>query len=524
MNMRIAVVWVVAVLALAGVSFGNWVETFDGGEFDLETWSFLAYPQVTGTFTQPILAGPDGNHYMAFDETNSVGVGGAAFGAGFGSDEQFADVRVGAVVNVVGDASHNYHGLLARASYLVSDGSWTPAPGVIADCYLMHINWDNGPANLSIDLEKAIQNQNIMDEDIDVLVPQLANARSYYAELDVVGSGPVYVTGSLYEYEGGPLVARTPIMVDTNGNDWWEDADAHDEVFATGIGGIFAQNEQPEPAGFHTTYGSISALSDGPSAVPIYPSDGATDASILPVFEWVEAAFATGRQLWFGTPGNLEAVDPAPEGTSFATGLLEPGQTYQWRIDQIGPNGAVKGHTWQFTTGQSVPIDDFERYADDADIAGTWVHNIEGGFDYIFLETGTVNQGGKAMRFEYQNQYEPFATETTRTFAAPQDWTPSNPGLLSLTFRGRKANVEQQVYVRVEDAAANQATIVLPHTYAVQSEPWRTWDISLSEITDGGVDVTAVQKITIGLGDGTSSGQEDDGRDILYLDKICLRP
>jgi len=520
------VVCVVTVLAMAGVSFGNWVETFDGGEFDLTTWQFPHVPQMLGTFTATIQSGADGDDFLALAETSSAGVGGALFGAGFGSEEAFDDVRVGAVVNVVGDASHSYHGLIARASYIIDpDGSLTGvAPGVWADCYIMHIDWDNGPANLKIDLEKVIMNQNIMDENIEVLVPGLAHARSYYAELNVVGAGPVYVTGSLYEYEGGPLVARTPTMVDTNGNDWWEDADAHDEVFTQGVSGIFAQNEDAEPAGFYTTFDDVSSLSDGPSAVPVYPADGATDASILPTLEWVEAAFATGRQLWFGTPGNLEAVDPAPEGTTFAPGILEAGQAYQWRVDQTGPNGTVTGHVWQFTTGRSVPVDGFESYADDADITGSWVHNIEGGYEYIFLDAGTVNQGAKAMRFEYQNQYEPFVTEATRTFETPQDWTLINPSSLSLSFRGRKANVEQQVHVRVEDAAANQATVTLPYTFAVQSDPWRTWDISISDIVDAGVDLTAIQKITIGLGDGSDSGQDGDTRDILYIDNICLCP
>ncbi|MHC4519988.1 MAG: hypothetical protein ACYTAS_15470 [Planctomycetota bacterium] len=208
MSTRIAMVWMAAaVLATAGAALGNWHETFNGDDFDLATWQFLAYPDMTGSFTQTITPGADDNGYVAFKETNSVGVGGAAFGAGFGSDEVFTDVRVGAVVNVAGDASHNYHGLIARGQYLVSDGSWTPAPGVVADCYIMHINWEDGPANLTIDLEKVVMNSNIMDENFDVLVPRLANARSYYAELEVVGSGPVYVTSSLYEHKGGPLVA-----------------------------------------------------------------------------------------------------------------------------------------------------------------------------------------------------------------------------------------------------------------------------------------------------------------------------
>jgi len=524
MSMRITTVWTVAiVLATAGMALGNWHETFDGDDFDLTTWQFLAYPQVTGTFTQTLTPGPDGNGYVDFRETNSVSVGGAAFGAGFGSDEVFADVRVGAVVNVAGDASHNFHGLIARGSYVVSDGSWTPAPGVVADCYILHINWEDGPANLSIDLEKVIMNQNIMDEDIEALVPRLANARSYYAELDVVGSGPTYVTGSLYEYKDGPLVARTATMVDTNGNDWWEDPDAHDEVFTEGISGMFAQNEQTEPAGFHTSFDDMSSVSDGPSAAAVYPIDGATDASIVPTLTWVEAAFATTRQLWFGKAGQMQAIEPAPEGMSYAPGLLESGQTYQWRVDQIGANGTVTGHTWGFTTGQSAPIDNFERYATNGDIASTWTHNIEG-FDYIFLDTGTVNQGAKAMRFEYQNQYEPFTTEATRTFEQPQDWMTMTPSTLSLAFRGSDDNTQQQLFLKVADAAGNEATVPHPFTYAVQSKPWRSWDISITDITDAGVDLTAVASITIGLGDGTDSGQQGDDRDTLYVDNICLRP
>ncbi len=517
------VVTAVIILSLAGIGLGNWHETFDGGEFDLTTWEFLAYPQLAGTFEQPIKTDADGGFYMAFVEPSPISAGGAAFGAGFGSTEVFADVRVGAVVNVVGDASHNYHGLIARGSYLVSDGSWTPAPGVVANCYIMHINWEDGPANLSIDLEKVINNQNIMDEDIGVLVPGLDNARSYYAELDVVGSGPVYVLGSLYAYKGGPLVAQTPVMVDTNGNDWWEDSDVHDEVFASGISGIFAQNENEEPPGFYTTFGDVSSLSDGPAAAAVDPANGATDVSALTSLDWLEAGFATGRQLWFGKPGQMEMIDPSPEGTVYDPGMLEFGQRYQWRIDEIGPSSTVTGQTWGFTTADSLPVDNFESYANGAALAAAWRHNIEG-FDYIFLDTGTVYQGGKAMRFEYQNQYEPFMTEATRTFDPLQDWTIVNPEALAVSFRGRKANVAQQIFLKIEDVGGNQVTIDQPYAYAPQSEFWRSWTIDMSTIVDAGVDISAVARITVGVGNGADSGQDGDSRDILYIDNIRLVP
>jgi hypothetical protein len=234
---------------------------------------------------------------------------------------------------------------------------------------------------------------------------------------------------------------------------------------------------------------------------------------------WVEAAFATGRQLWFGTPGNLVLVDPAPTGTSYVTGLLEPGQTYQWRVDQVGPGGAVTGHTWQFTTGRGIGIDDFESYADSAQIAAAWPHNIPG-YDYIFLETGTVRQGAKAMKFTYQNGADPFITEATRTFSTAQDWTVGNPVQLSMDFRGLTDNVAQPLYVILADDAGSTATVKHPLSYAVQSEPWRTWDIALADFA--GVNLAAVKKLTIGTGSGSDSGQASGDEDVLYIDNIRL--
>ncbi len=515
---------VTLVLLFAAASYGNWSETFDGGGYDLQTWQFLSYPAVTGTFTETILPTEDGNHYVALGETSSASKGGAAFGAGFGTDEVFGDVRVGAVVNVAGDASHNHHGLLARMTYFMDDGTLSGAPGVVASGYVMHVNWENGPANLRIDIEKVVMLQNIMRENFDVLVPGLNNERSFYAELEVVGSGPVYVTGRLYEYQGGPVLAETETMVDTDGNDPWEDPDEQDEAFKTGVSGIFAQNEQSEPAGFYTSFDDISSVSDGPSAVAIDPVDGAADVSVLVKLDWLEGTFATGRQLWFGPVGNMQLVDPSPNGTVYEPGLLESNQSYEWRVDEIGPSGTVTGHAWQFTTGQSAPVDDFELYDSNADIAATWVHNIGEDFSYVFLETGTVNQGAKAMRLEYQNQYEPFFTEATRTFEPPQDWTVINPKSLELSFRGKKDNLEQRMYLRIEDSAGNQATIDEPFGFATQSEFWRTWTIDLSEVSGAGVDLASVAKLTIGVGNGEASAQQGEDIDMLYVDKIRLQP
>jgi hypothetical protein len=387
----------------------------------------------------------------------------------------------------------------------------------------MHVNWSHGPANLRIDIEKVVNMGNIMRNEValalEVPVAGLAHARSYYAELDVVGAGPVYVTGSLYEYKGGPLVAKTATMVDTNGNDPWEDEGAKDAPFLSGASGIFGQNE--DPGGYHTTFDDVFSVSDGPAAVNPSPADGATGASVNAALSWVEAAFATGREVWLGKPGAMQKI-ATPAGKSYDAGPLEFGQTYQWRIDQVGPSGVVTGRTWTFTTADCLAVEDFQSYADDAAIQAAWPHNIPGTFKYVLLAADS--DGNKTMRLEFQNQYDPFFTEATRTFAAAQDWTQLGAAALSLAFVGDDTNVEHPMYLKVEDAAGHSAKVQHPFTYACQAEVWQDWTIALADFSAGGVDLTAVKKLTIGLGSGQNSGQAGEDRDGIFIDDISLCP
>ncbi|MHC4581329.1 MAG: hypothetical protein ACYS14_07715, partial [Planctomycetota bacterium] len=109
---------VVVLMAVVGISAGtanaNWLETFDSGSFDLATWQFACYPDVSKTFKATIRDGLDDNDYITLDETSPADIGGAQFGVGIGDPgDVFRDVRVGARFNVTGDASWNYHGLAA---------------------------------------------------------------------------------------------------------------------------------------------------------------------------------------------------------------------------------------------------------------------------------------------------------------------------------------------------------------------------------------------------------------------------
>ena len=515
----------VMIASAGGPARANWSETFDGNAFDLATWQFHSFPDVTKTFTGGIKDGPDENDYLALDETSAADVGGSQFGVALGSEEVFTDVRLGATVNVTGDL-RNYHGLAARVNYFIDpDGSLTKlAPGIVSSSYLMLIHWQDGPANLRIEVFKTVNNlTDIMKTYHEETVPGLDHARSHYAELDVVGSGPVYITGSLYEYKGGPLLARTPTLIDTDGTDPWENANVHDAVFADGASAVFSMNQNPQPPGHHASFDSVSSVSDGPAAVNPNPADGATDVSVDIALSWLEASFATSREVWFGTAGAMEKVEPAPAAATYAPSNLELGQTYQWRVDQVGPSGTVGGHVWSFTTADYLDADGFESFAGDAEIQAGWPHNIGGGFQYVFLATDA--QGNKSMQLNVQNQYEPYFTEATHTYDMPRDFSVFGVETLSLSFVGRDDNSEHPFYVTLEDAAGQSLKVEHPFTYACQSEIWRQWDIALEEFSAAGVDLSKVAKITVGLGSGEPSAQPlDDDVDTIFIGQISLRP
>jgi hypothetical protein len=517
------------ILAVSGPAQANWSEKFTGNTFDLSTWQFQAYPAVTGTFQNAIAKGADGNSYLVLTEVTPPDLGGSGFGMGLPSQEQFADVRVGAVVNVNGEASHSYHGLGARISYFVDDGMATGAPGIVASGYIMLVHWEQGPANLRLEVRKFVNLQeNIMKMTTEVPVIGLDNARSFYAELDVVGANPVYITGSLYAQQGGALVVRTPTLVDTNAVDPWENPGVHDATYAGGVSIIFGANQVLTNPGFTAAFDDISSRSDGPAAAVRCPADGETNVPINTVLRWTEGAFATSRELWFGPQGAMQKVTPNPTEASYAPGTLESGKTYQWRVDEIGAAGTVAGPVLTFTTGECLSVDDFESYADDAQIASAWPHNIAG-FDYVFREITTVHQGAQSMRFSYQNQYEPFFTEATYTFDTPQDWTAYSDWVLYFVFRGDPNNAEQPLWVGAEDSAGDglAGKVAGPHNYAVQSKYWRQWGIALSHFTEAGTNLGAITKLTIRVGDGngsTGSTQKKDDLDTIYIDDIRLCP
>ena len=488
---------VALIVTISGTVRANWEESFDGMDFDLTTWTFGCFPDVTKTFSATIKDGPGDDDYLGLDETTAYDPGvlsyGSAFGMGFGSTEDFSDVRVGALVNITGDASRNYFGVAARANWFIDpDGSITgAAPGmVISGAYILLVHWEDGPTNMRIEILKVFMNSDrIMGTfQPEVPVPGIDHDRSRYIELDVVGSDPVYVMGSIFEYKGGPLLVRTPVMVDTGGKDAWESDDPCPPefpllpcdpcdawpVYAAGKSGVFSINQNATPIGYHVTFDSVSSI----------------DYFIVDNME----SYATRGDLQLVWRDGYTATPTANSGSNITVSTA------------IDPR----------TTGPDVPPD---------------------------TPPGPIHEGSQAIQFAYDNDgivtlyvpgYSPVTSSapyyseieaSTSGLGIRSNWTSEGIKALTLYIYGNADNVDEQMYLVLEDSDSTSAVTCEKVIYSdslldlnLQLEDWQEWNIDLDEFTD--VDLTDVRKIYIGFGDRYNPVA--GGAGVVYFDDMLL--
>jgi hypothetical protein len=107
------------------------------------------------------------------------------------------------------------------------------------------------------------------------------------------------------------------------------------------------------------------SLLPGPATSPA-PADGEVGVSTSAMLGWVAGAASDSQDVYFGSSallglGDFQGNQP---GTGFDPGLLAPGTTYYWRVDQVNSDGTLPGCTWSFTTApepaELIFADDFE--------------------------------------------------------------------------------------------------------------------------------------------------------------------
>ena len=188
------------------------------------------------------------------------------------------------------------------------------------------------------------------------------------------------------------------------------------------------------------------------------PADSQTGIMTNDYLSWSPGLGAVSHDVYIGT--NKADVVAGTGGTykgnqtktTYDPGLLLPGSTYYWRIDEEASDGTtILGEIWSFTTVDFVIVDDFEDYNDYSphEIYTTWEDGltdpVNGGSQVGYLtvpsvEPQIVHGGAQSMPFFYDNSTASYS-EAVRTFDTPLDLTIG--GLLGLTlwYQGRPAAV-----------------------------------------------------------------------------------
>ncbi|KPK37664.1 MAG: hypothetical protein AMJ65_14090 [Phycisphaerae bacterium SG8_4] len=191
------------------------------------------------------------------------------------------------------------------------------------------------------------------------------------------------------------------------------------------------------------------------------PASGAAGVALDLELDWVAGREAASHDLYFGDDLQAVADGTAPVTTvsqsSHGPLSLDLGKTYFWRVDEVNDLGSParwQGDVWEFTTIESLVVDDFESYNDidppDPDSNRIFESWIDGfgvptngalvGNDLPPYTERTIVQGGtQSMPFFYDNSVG--NSEATLTLSSQRDWTARGAGELSIWFRGYPASV-----------------------------------------------------------------------------------
>ncbi|MHC4659251.1 MAG: PKD domain-containing protein [Planctomycetota bacterium] len=284
------------------------------------------------------------------------------------------------------------------------------------------------------------------------------------------------------------------------------------------------------------------------------PGDGASNAPLHVELNWSPGFTAASHDVYLGT--NSDEVNDANRTshpnvdynnvvvTTYDPGLLEFGQIYYWRVDEVNGPNTWAGDVWSFTVTDHIVVDDMESYnTSDNMISDTWLgggyYNWTGAWLYLWIDPcEPIHAGQKSMKYDYDSTGGfwgdlHYYSEIERTFADPCDWSASGIKALALYFYGdadNDANDTERMYVGLKDTTGTYAQVKYSDygedTNDVKIAEWHEWNIRLQDFNDGGVDLADVNKVYIGFGDRSNlyPGGTPGGSGVVYFDDIRLYP
>ena len=278
------------------------------------------------------------------------------------------------------------------------------------------------------------------------------------------------------------------------------------------------------------------------------PAVGATDVHPDASLSWRPGRQADRHDLYLDTDeqavidGTASAVT-VPESTYEVQ--LDLGQIYYWKVNEtndLEDPATWEGDTWNFSTMESLAVDDFESYTNDSPnrVFQTWVDGLGFSADPFFpdgvagngsgalvghdiwnvdseyyegqiMEVVRVHGGGKSMPLYYDNTSAPSFSEAGRTWTEPQNWAMYGAKSLSLYFFGDRDN-SGEPYLKVNGVKVPYGGS--PDDLTIGT--WLPWTTDLDDLVAAGVDVQNVTSMAIGV--------EGGGSGMFLVDDIALYP
>jgi hypothetical protein len=288
---------------------------------------------------------------------------------------------------------------------------------------------------------------------------------------------------------------------------------------------------------------------------PLPPNGTAADAEQVVPLTWRPGESGIQHDVYLGTDMNAVAnADTSDtigiyhgrqvlDANDYSAEDLEWGQTYYWRIDEVGNDMTLaKGMVWSFTVTDFLLVDDFEQYDKCCHkVSSTWRNGAgqpampDGTMspatgnastagpippDGSSVDDAVFHSGRQSMSWTYDGTTTPLSAEIYREWATPQDWSRQGVKTLSMWFRGQHDNRAGLLRVKIQDAAGASAVVRYDDLDVARLDSWWQWNIDLVGLREAGVNVAAIRKIAIGVGDGLTLQPGNKGT--LHLDDVRL--
>jgi len=289
--------------------------------------------------------------------------------------------------------------------------------------------------------------------------------------------------------------------------------------------------------------GDIWSFTVEGGAINPIPADGAGDVPRNIILRWTAGAQSKWHDVYFGS-AEAEVTAATTSSPEYITRLnlgteeydaggnhtLVVAEDYWWRIDEVNYM-TVKGDLWDFTIADYILVESFDFYENPTDLRVVWKDALSGhtGEGEVWVnkdETYAVDDG-YSMQFHYFNDNKEVKfSETQRSYSTAQDWSYAGNKVTELEidwFGDINSVPDPPMYVKLSDGSTTVQ--VNPGPNDVTDESQHTWHIPLSDFNDGGVTLSGITSIILGIGPGAKEiGQTVDRFGTVYFDDIRLYP